>query len=186
MFGKKTKSVVMALMALGVLLSGIGGVMAQTDSVIPYDKEGISGDAEEIEYVITANDTFTNGTSVELNVTFTGANTTNDVTDLTEIHTETVNVSEGETLTDKYNVSNGDTYDSYRVSITAVNGTTNAENIDSVEVTDLNAVASGGGAFFSDSGLLGGSTMGIPNIFIGIVLVVGVFLYYNNNDEFDS
>jgi len=182
----------MAVMVFSLAITSFAGIgMAQT-SAVPYSDTGIGEDTDTIEYEVVASSDFANvtgnNTSVDVNIVVTGINETSEGDVTTQLLTKTNTLSEGENVTNTYNVTDTDrsTYDRYSIEITMVDSTLSDYITDTNVV--ISSVGSGGGIVAEDSPLsfLNGSIAGIPTIAIVLLLLVGLFVQYNDKDEFDE
>lgn len=180
----KIKTVLIALMAFSVIASGaIGMVSAQQEPVMPFEEEGISDTAEEIEFTATGVSDFGEETEVTVNVEVWGYD--NETDETTELETYVLTVEENSSAMDYYNVSEEDreNYDSFVVTA----DTQEEVNQELIDTFDINVITSdGGGGAFDATSIIEGDTFGIPNVLIVALLGVGGFLLLNKRDEFSG
>jgi len=161
---RNTNRLISVLVALAVLMTGGAGLVAADSSQLIDDTTEIDEETSSVWVDVVGVEDFEGDDPVEVEITLTGLNDSDEDLDDTEIVTETLTVDEDETESMDYEITDeADDYDTIEITAEVVEG--DYDNIEETEFGTLERVAGGGG------GALDGSVAGIP-----IVIVVGAGL----------
>lgn len=172
MFDRNTSKIgSLVLVSLMMMAAVFAGGVAAEETEFPVEGDLEVNDNTESVYVdVVGVEDFDGADPVDVEVTLTGMNSTDDTYNDTEITTETLTVDEGMTESVDYSLTDSDRsdYEEIAVSVEVVTG--DESLIETVDWGALEDVGTGGAG--GDLGSVGG----IPVIGILGVLVVGYFV----------
>jgi len=162
-------SVLLALLVVGMTMTGGAAAVSESDDgVLVHEPDLDTTDSTDSVWVeIAGNETMNGTTSQNVTIMVEGLNESEDPTNGTTIHEETVEIAENSTESYEYALSEEDlTNDSIHVHVT-VPSAAEEDNISSVDYGTFERIAGGGGG-----GGLGGSDQ--MYLYIGIAGIVGL------------
>ena len=174
MFDRNTSEfrVFLAVMIVGVIGGGIfAGIAAAETGMLLDDRTAIDEDTSAVYVDVVGADDFGGDGPVDVEVTLTGYNSTDDATNNTVVESQTLTVDEGMTESFDYDLVDSDSDDYDELAVTAEVVTGDESNIESTDWGTLERVSGGGGVLDE-----GGSIGGIPIVVVGAVLV-GLFVF---------
>ena len=177
MFDRNTSElkVLIAVVALGVLGGGLfAGIAAADDGMLLDDSVEVSDDVESVYVDVIGSDDFDGADPVEVELTATGMNESDDGLNDTQLANETVTVAEGETAAFDYDLADSDSDDFETIAVTAEVVTGDESLITEVDFGTLERVGGAGGGLDSL-----GSVGGIP---IVLVVVAGGLVVWMRRD----
>lgn len=177
MFDRNTSAlkVLIAVVALGVLGGGLfAGIAAADDGMLLDDSVEVSDDVESVYVDVIGSDDFDGADPVDVEITLTGMNDSDDDLNGTELDTETVTVEEGETAAYDYELVDSDSDDFDTIAVTAEVVEGDEDMITEIDFGTLERVGGAGGGLDSL-----GSVGGIP---IVLIVVVGGLVLWSRKD----
>lgn len=178
-FGSFALVLVLVVSAVGLAFSGAASATDSDASILVHESAAVDNSTDSVYVDVTGNDTFSVTGPIAVDVTFTGHNESQTVSNGTVLSTQSLSVSAGNVSSASYQLSDTETtdYDKVHVKIDVVTSGEETE-IASTDWGVLQEVSGGGGGLLGGSGL--GSIGGVPIVLV--VLVIGGYFVLVGDD----